>query len=133
MTQTGWTPLHDTVMHKKLTSQWNNIGERVKLDSLPRISAYVFPNPRTGKPLTTIRKSLQTAARKAKLTDRGKSVKLTVHDLRRINASWRAMAGVPERVLQDLLGHAPGTPVTNQHYVFTTDEAKRNAVISLRQ
>ena len=29
MPQTGWTKPHDAVMYKKLTSQWNNIEEKV--------------------------------------------------------------------------------------------------------
>jgi len=102
-----------------------------ELSTLPNISDYVFPgrNPKT--PLNHVRKGLAAAVKKAGIMHKGKPVKLCVHDLRKINASWRAMAGVPERVLQDLLGHAPGTPVTAKHYVFSSEDAKRKAVFSI--
>lgn len=101
------------------------------MSKLPRVSPYVFPGRKPNRPLTSVRKALATAVKKAGLEYMGEPVHLTVQDLRKINASWRAMAGVPERVLQDLLGHAPGTSVTNKHYAFTNDEAKRKAVLSI--
>ncbi|NVJ99419.1 MAG: tyrosine-type recombinase/integrase [Alphaproteobacteria bacterium] len=101
------------------------------LSRLPKVSAYVFPGRVPKKPLTSIRKGLAAGVRKAGLIHKGQPVHLCVHDLRKINASWRAMSGVPERVLQDLLGHAPGTSVTNKHYVFTNEDAKRKAVFSI--
>jgi hypothetical protein len=41
------------------------------------------------------------------------------------------MRGVNESVLQGLLGHAKGSPVTKQFYIHTTEEAKRAAVLQL--
>ena len=106
-------------------------GLAEELATLPRISEYVFPGRNPNKPLNHVRKGLAAAVKKAGILNKGKPVKLCVHDLRKINASWRAMSGVPERVLQDLLGHAPGTPVTARHYVFSSEEAKRKAVFSM--
>ena len=102
-----------------------------ELSCLPKVSAYVFPGRGNKAPLTSIRKGLAAGVQRAKLQNNGTPVQLCVHDLRKINASWRAMAGVPERTLQDLLGHAPGTPVTSQHYIFSSEEAKRKAVFSV--
>lgn len=102
-----------------------------EIAKLPRVSCYVFSGRAPDRPLTSVRKALATAVKRAGLTHMGEPVHLTVHDLRKIYASWQAMAGVPERVLQDLLGHAPGTSVTNKHYSFTNDEAKRKAVLSI--
>jgi len=102
-----------------------------ELSGLPRVSEFVFPGRDPKKPINHVRKGLAAAVKKAGLMHKGNPVKLCVHDLRKINASWRAMSGVPERVLQDLLGHAPGTPVTAKHYVFSSEEAKRKAVFSI--
>ena len=123
----NWTP------KTKHSARTIPIGTELaeEISKLPRVSPYVFPGRKPNKPLTSVRKALAAGVRKAGLTNMDEDVHLTVHDLRKINASWRAMAGVPERVLQDLLGHAPGTPVTNKHYVFTNDEAKRKAVMSI--
>ena len=41
------------------------------------------------------------------------------------------MRGVNESVLQSLLGHAPGSRITKQHYVHATEQAKRDAVMVL--
>ena len=42
-------------------------------------------------------------------------------------ATRQAESGTPQRILQALLGHAPGTRVTDRHYVQATEEAKRLA------
>ena len=61
----------------------------------------------------------------------GELVHVTPHTLRKAHATWQAMKGVNESVLQDLLGHARGSSVTRQFYVHATEEAKRAAVIVL--
>lgn len=43
-------------------------------------------------------------------------------------ASKSAQKDVPENVLQRLLGHAPGSPITRRHYIRSSDEQLQNAV-----
>ncbi len=61
----------------------------------------------------------------------GKPIPITPHVLRKAHATWLAMDGVPQQVLQARLGHARGSRITDQYYVFATEEAKRAAVIEL--
>ena len=84
-----------------------------------------------GTPVGNFRKAFAAAVRRAGIARRGKPVKITPHGLRKAHATWQAMNGVPPSVLQDLLGHARGSTVTDQYYVFATEEAKRAAVMEL--
>ncbi|MBF0622818.1 MAG: site-specific integrase [Magnetococcales bacterium] len=120
----GWTPktrqsIRRVPVGKKLLSMFRN---------LPKRGPYVFhakgdPN----KPRDNIRKALGAAILKAGLVHDGQPMKITPHVLRKAFATWQANSGTPQRVLQALLGHAPGTRVTDQHYVQATDAAKRTA------
>jgi len=60
----------------------------------------VFPSPRTGKPLTDIRKAIQRIAKKA-----GIERKITPHQLRHSFATHLLEVGVDLRTIQALLGH----------------------------
>ena len=65
------------------------------------------------------------------MTRNGKQIRITPHILRKAHATWLAMDGVPHQVLQAHLGHARGSRITDQYYVFATDEAQRSAIIEL--
>ena len=47
---------------------------------------------------------------------------------RKAHATWQPERGAPESVLQDRLGHAPGSTVTREYYVQMTDDACKSAV-----
>ena len=98
---------------------------------LPREGPYVFQGRTPGTPIGNFRKAFAAAVRQAGIVRGGKPVRITPHGLRKAHATWQAMNGVPPSVLQDLLGHARGSKVTDQYYVFATEEAKRAAVIEL--
>lgn len=78
------------------------------LNSLPRGSEYVFP-ARNGGPRTTVRKALNTIARKAGVD------KFTLHDLRRTFSSHAAFNSPDLAGVQKLLGHA--SIVTTMGYI----------------
>ena len=101
------------------------------LRELPKTGTYVFPGKAPGKPIDNFRKALNAGVRKADIRRRGKPVHITPKTFRKAHATWQAMSGVNESVLQGLLGHAPGSRVTKQIYVHATEEAKRQAVILL--
>ncbi len=101
------------------------------LRELPKDGPYVFPGMTPDTPIGSFRKAFNTAVAKAGITRNGKPVHLTPKSFRKAHATWQALRGVNERVLQGLLGHAPGSRVTKQVYVQVTEEAKRAAVITL--
>lgn len=123
----GWTPKTAHSERRIYLSE----GLRGSLASLPTKSRYVFPGRDPHKPLNNFRKALAAAVTKAGVNRGGKPLRVTPHVLRKAYATWQAMGMVPEAVLQDLLGHAPGSRVTKQHYVFSQEKAKREAVFEL--
>lgn len=87
-------------------------------------SPWVFPNPRTGKPLTDIRATILVAKKKA-----GISRRLTPHLLRHGFATHLLEAGVSLRVIQDLLGHEAVT--TTQIYTHVARNVLQEAIDSV--
>ena len=71
------------------------------LDTVPRIagSAYVFPNPETGKPYVAIHNAWDTVRKRAGLHD------VRLHDLRHSFASILINSGRSLYEVQHLLGH----------------------------
>ena len=101
------------------------------LRSLPKQGPYVFPSPLNPlKPRTTIRKALAGAVARSKLMRKGRPIKVTPKTFRKAFATWKAQAMVPEIVVQALMGHAPGSAVTAQHYTQASETAKRSAMES---
>lgn len=98
---------------------------------LPKTCQYVF-TARGGGRLTSIRKAFASAVKTASITRNGRPLAVTPHVLRKAYATWAAIQfSVPQAVLQAQLGHAQGSDVTNKYYVRISDEARRQAVISL--
>lgn len=90
----------------------------------------VFPG-RGGVVRTDIEKAL-TKAIKASGVCRGEEpIKLTLHMLRKAHASWQAMLGLPESVLQVRLGHVPGSRVTQQIYIHAAREREPDGILAL--
>ena len=126
-TKDGWTP-------KTRSSQrrfYIRGGLLEHLRASPKDGRYVFAGRDPAKPLNNIKRAFATAVKAAKIERDGKAVRITPHTLRKAFATWLAMQGVPQRILQSLLGHTPGSKVTDQYYVMPQDDAKRAASISL--
>lgn len=90
----------------------------------------VFPG-KGGKVRTEIDKALNTAAKAAGIMRNEQPMHLTHHILRKAHATWQAMEGLPESVLQVRLGHVPGSRVTQQHYVHAAREREPNGAMKL--
>lgn len=88
-------------------------------------SPYVFPNPRTGKPYTEVKKSFKSACERAGIEN------LRFHDLRHTFASRLVESGVDLITVRDLLGHF-SVRVT-QRYTHSNRKQKMAAVEVLSQ
>lgn len=85
-----------------------------------RGSDYVFTNPHTGKPYTSLRSPFATACHMAGIKG------LRWHDLRHTFGTRLAEAGNSEATIAELMGHAE--PKTTRRYTHGTERAKRAAV-----
>lgn len=84
----------------------------------PKSKGYIFPNPDTGKPYTSVRKSFNTALKKAGIED------FRFHDLRRTVGTWLLQNGVDIRVIQSLLDHSD-VRVTERYLAITPEQNVR--------
>ncbi len=84
---------------------------------------YVFPNPSTGKALTTVKTSFKTACKRAGIEN------LRFNDLRHTFGTRLIQNGVDIETVRDLMGHH--SIVVTQRYLHTNDERRRLAVESL--
>ena len=107
-------PMND-VLHEELEKL------RIQNDQSP----YLFFNPNTGKPLSTVRRSFETACRKAGITE------LRFHDFRHTFASRLAQKGCDIETLRTLLGHYDCR--LTQRYLHSQDKQKRQAVALLNK
>ena len=123
----GWTP--KTRNSRRRIYIRGGLLETIR--ELPKAGRYVFPGLDPDKPRTSIDKVLNRAAKKANLTRNGNPMRIRPHVLRKAHATWLAMEGIPQQVLQARMGHAPGSRITDQYYVFSTDEANRAAITEL--
>lgn len=86
----------------------------------PKSEGYVFINPDTGKPYTSIKNGFNAACRRAGIKN------FHFHDLRRTAATWLLENGVDIRTIQEILAHTNIS--TTERYLSTTSEAKRKAM-----
>lgn len=86
----------------------------------PKRSGYVFINPKTEKPYTTIKTAFKAAVRRAGLED------LRFHDLRRTVGTWLLTSGVDIRTVQSILAHSDVR--TTERYLALTNEQNIKAM-----
>lgn len=86
----------------------------------PKQEGYVFVNPETEKPYTSIKNGFNAACRRAGIKN------FHFHDLRRTAATWLLENGVDLRTIQEILAHTNIS--TTERYLSTTSEAKIKAM-----
>jgi integrase len=120
----GWTP--------KTEASARTIPITVELaadlQQLPRRGPFVFHGSDPMKPLTSIKRVLTTASQQASILREGRPLRVTPQLLRKAFATWQAQAGTAPKTLQRLLGHAPGSRVTDRYYVQEDEAAKQRAI-----
>ncbi len=87
-------------------------------------SAYVFVNPKTGKPYADLKKGFAEACRLAGIRN------LRWHDLRHTFGTRLGEAGFSEATIAELMGHS--SVATTRRYTHGTERAKREAVEAAR-
>jgi len=90
------------------------------LKGLKKNSEYVFPNPETGGPYRTVRRSFENACQRTKIKG------LRFHDLRHTFASRLVERGVDIVRVKELLGHS-SVKVT-ERYTHSNQEERKRAV-----
>ena len=123
----GWTPKTQQ-SHRRFY-----IGGQLleTLRGLPKVGPYVFPGKFPDKPINNIRKAFASAVHRAGIERNGHPLRVTPHTLRKFYATWLAMRGVHQRILQANLGHAAGSTVTDRYYVQAVEEERRKSVVEL--
>jgi integrase len=120
-----WLPKTDT------SSRCVPISERLfgHIMALPRKSMWVFPSPRNpNQPIGSIRKSLFRAVEQAGVLRDGGPLYMTPKMFRKAFGTALAAAKVDRTVIQDLIGHERGSPVTDMFYIGLEDVAQHEAV-----
>jgi excisionase family DNA binding protein len=96
------------------------LHELHQLRALDGRSPYVFLNPDTGKPLTSVKTAFTAACRRAGISG------LRFHDLRHTFATRLNLLGADPITIRDLLGHS-SLKIT-ERYTHSNQEQKRRAV-----
>ena len=91
--------------------------------SLPRLSEYVFTNPKTGRAFTNIYKGFTNALKNANIEN------FIFHDLRRTVGTRMLESGADIRTVQQQLGHSRVT--TTERYTHPAMQERRQAVEKL--
>ena len=81
---------------------------------------YIFINPQTNKPYTTIQKAFSTILKKANIKN------FRFHDLRHTVATRLVEKGIDLVVVQEILGHSKIT--TTQRYAHPVPQRKIEAI-----
>jgi integrase len=81
---------------------------------------YVFANPETGKAITDVKHSFNSAVRAAGIED------FTFHDLRHTFGTRLAVSCADVVKIRELMGHASIT--TTMRYMHASDSGKREAI-----
>lgn len=84
----------------------------------PKKKGYVFTNPKTGKPYTSIKTAFNNALERAGIED------FHFHDLRRTVGTWLLTSGVDIRTVQELLAHSD-VRTTERYLALTTEQNKK--------
>ncbi len=109
-------------INQTLKEVFHSIPRRIERG---RENPYVFINPETGKPYGDVKKSFQSALRRAGIKD------FRFHDLRHTFASHLVMAGIDLTTVKELLGHKSLTMTLR--YAHLAPSHKRNAVNELER
>lgn len=88
-----------------------------EINNLPRDLMWVFPNRNLDGHTKNIQKALSTAVEKSGVKRNGEPIKLTVKMLRKFYATAQDRISDNMRLLQKMLGHAPGSEVTDRRYI----------------
>lgn len=120
---------------KRLRAESEEQARRAKQQGRPvKLNRFVFINPDTGKPFTTLKKSWggwtdRDGSPRGGLIVRARIQDLTFHDLRHDFASRLVQAGVNLYEVKDLLGHSSIT--LTERYAHLAPHQKRAAVALL--
>ena len=102
-----------------------------EIELLPRLSPWVFPNRLGDGPKNNFRKALGSACERANIIKNGKLLRTTPKLFRKFYSTFQAENRIDPALVQSMMGHTPGSRVTDRNYKYFSQEAHREALISL--
>jgi len=90
----------------------------------PQLTAWVFTNPRTGRPFTDVASSFRRAVERAKIT----TGDVTIHTLRHTALTRMIEVGFDDYTVMEISGHSSTRMLAR--YTHPTDERKQDALES---
>ena len=128
----SFTPSEERDLKTDLSERSVHVSDSLiaALEVHRRPSGRVFGNTQEGI-RTAFRRALKTALSVINSKREGAPLHVAPKTFRKAHATWQAMRGLPEALLQRRLGHVPGSRVTNQFYVSPGQDADRAAVFEL--
>jgi integrase len=116
----GYITITESKSNRMRKVPLNSVVRRTLL-GIRKESPWVFFNRRTGKPLTTIRKSFLSALDDAKI-----DASFRFHDLRHTSGTWMLKGGADLISVSQVMGHA--SIEMTARYLHSTSEDRKNAV-----
>ena len=102
-----------------------------KINNLPRTCSWVFPNRFNTGPIDNFRKALNSACKRANIIRKGKPLIMTPKLFRKFFGSHQGQQRLDPALLQAMMGHSPGSRITDKYYKHYSDKARRDALIKL--
>ena len=127
-------PVGEVTPKTRYSNREVHIGEGLCADLglIPTASEWVFPQRDNPKwPMTSYKKSLQTAVAASGVQRFGKPIRFTPKYGRKAFTSYQWVRGAPLELIRKMVGHSPNSRVTEQNYLHISNDSEVGAVLDI--